>query len=171
MIPLGSRVCKHPRQIHRVGRARRDLPRHDGIVTADVRIQRESTAMRRTSWSRPVSLGLTHNVIREDLSFFDYGCGHGDDLAGLEAMGIRAQGWDPYHRPDVARVPSDVINLGFVLNVIEDPSERADVLRSAYALATKTLIVSVRVDRSLSDAESFGDGVLTKRNTFQKLYT
>jgi DNA phosphorothioation-associated putative methyltransferase len=34
----------------------------------------------------------------------------------------------------------------------------------------QAMVVSVRVDRTLDDAEEFGDGVLTDRGTFQKLY-
>lgn len=127
--------------------------------------------MRRTNWSRPVALALEHEIVRAGDSFLDYGCGHGDDLGQLQHLGYDAEGWDPAHRPSGQRRPSDVVNLGYVLNVIEDQRERAEVLRSAFGYARRTLVVAVRVDRSLKDAESYGDGVITKRSTFQKLYT
>jgi DNA phosphorothioation-associated putative methyltransferase len=127
--------------------------------------------MHRTRLSRPVTVALEHGVVREDLSLLDYGCGHGDDFRSLRACGIDAVGWDPAHLPDGERRPSDVCVLSYVLNVIEDTNERAEVLRRAFALARRTLVIAVRVDRSLRDAESFGDGVLTGRRTFQKLYS
>jgi hypothetical protein len=38
-----------------------------------------------------------------------------------------------------------VVNLGYVINVIEEAAERADVLREAWALTRKVLIVSARL--------------------------
>jgi DNA phosphorothioation-associated putative methyltransferase len=127
--------------------------------------------MRRTTWSRPVALALEHEVLRRGCTVLDYGCGHGDDFLSLRALGFDAEGWDPHHRPDGRRKQSDIVHLGYVLNVIENPSERREALLHAYRLARSTLIVAVRVDRSLKDAEAFADGVLTKRRTFQKLYS
>lgn len=127
--------------------------------------------MRRTTWSRPIALALEHEIVRAGDTLLDYGCGHGDDVGQLQHLGYEAEGWDPAHRPTGQRRPSDVVNLGYVLNVIEDQRERAEVLRSAFGYARRTLVVAVRVDRSLKDAEAFGDGVITKRSTFQKLYT
>ena len=87
---------------------------------------------------------------------------------------IRARGWDPHYAPDRRGLqPADVVNLGYVLNVIEKPDERTQALHSAFGLAQKALVVAVRVDRALAgtDAEEFGDGVLTARDTFQKVFT
>ncbi|MCA9700452.1 MAG: DNA phosphorothioation-associated putative methyltransferase, partial [Myxococcales bacterium] len=127
-------------------------------------ISRGATAMRRTSWSRPIALALDHGLL-EGRSVLDYGCGHGDDFRSLRELGIDAVGWDPEHLPEGDRRESEVVNLGFVLNVVEDQRERGEVLRRAHALATKLLIVSVRVDRSLNHAERYADGVITTRNT------
>ena len=66
---------------------------------------------------------------------------------------------------------ADVVNLGFVLNVIEDPIERAETLRRAFALARQVLIIAVRVDRSLEEGVELSDGLVTERGTFQKIYT
>ncbi|WP_296645262.1 hypothetical protein, partial [Roseinatronobacter sp.] len=57
---------------------------------------------------------------------FDYGCGFGSDIEGLQAAGISAAGWDPYYAPDQPCEPAHVVNLGFVLNVIETAAERQD---------------------------------------------
>lgn len=127
--------------------------------------------MRRRSLSRPVSLALDHGVVRPELTVTDYGCGHGDDFRALREAGYDAVGWDPEHHPTGDRRESDVCTLNYVLNVIEDTVERDEVLQRAFSLARRTLVVAVRVDRSLKEAASFADGVLTRRGTFQRLYT
>ena len=40
---------------------------------------------------------------------------------------------------------ADVVNLGFVLNVIEDAHERVETLRAAWSFAKRALCVSVMV--------------------------
>jgi DNA phosphorothioation-associated putative methyltransferase len=70
---------------------------------------------------------------------------HGD-LGVLEDLGFNCEGWDPVHRPEGKRRESDVVNLGYVVNVIEDSEERADALRTAWGYARKALIVAARVD-------------------------
>lgn len=106
------------------------------------------------------------------LTLFDYGCGRGDDLRLLQAMGITAQGWDPVFLPDAARRSADIVNLGFVLNVIEDPEERSATLVAAYALARKVLVVSVMLGYAARRAQftPHNDGVRTRRDTFQKYF-
>lgn len=105
-------------------------------------------------------------------TLFDYGCGRGDDLRLLAEMKVPATGWDPVFRPDVDRQPADIVNLGFVLNVIEDAGERRETLKTAFALARKVLIVSVMLGYQSKREQfaAFEDGVRTQRNTFQKYY-
>lgn len=67
--------------------------------------------------------------------FFGYGCGRGDDLRHLSMLGYDASGWDPVHQPDNARRQAPVVNIGYVVNVIEDFTERQETLRRAWALA------------------------------------
>ncbi len=127
--------------------------------------------MKRYSLSRPLALAMSHRLISPIRTLLDYGCGRGADVRLLEKAGIPAVGWDPHFRPDALLRPADCVNLGYVLNVIEDPAERAATLHNAFQLAQKVLIVAVRVDQSLGDALEFADGVLTKVGSFQKLYT
>lgn len=134
-------------------------------------VPRGRTALQRHAISRPIGLALSDGLISKATTVFDYGCGHGADLRSLAARHIRATGWDPHHRPRARIQPADVVNLGYVLNVIEDPAERADTLRRAFALARQVLVVAARVDRSLDAGTEFGDGLLTERGTFQKIYT
>lgn len=133
--------------------------------------KRERTAIRRTSCSRPIARALADGLISHATKVFDYGCGYGNDIQFLRSRGIEANGWDPYHHPQNKIEPADVVNLGYVLNVIENPVERQDTLQRAFSLAKNLLIVSVRVERALDDALAYSDGVVTKRGTFQKIYT
>jgi DNA phosphorothioation-associated putative methyltransferase len=134
-------------------------------------ILRHRTAIRRGAHSRPVSLALTHGLVGPDISFFDYGCGLGEDVRLLKAGGIRAEGWDPYYLPGTRVEAADCVNLGYVLNVIENQEERERTLRFAYVLARRVLVVSVRVDQSLSSGTDFSDGLVTNSGSFQKIYT
>ena len=135
-------------------------------------IERERTALRRTSLSSPIQHLLRFGFLDSASSLFDYGCGHGDDLRLLAETGITAAGWDPALRSRAKRVPADVVNLGFVLNVIEDADERRHTLQAAHGLARKVLIVSVMLgyEGKREQFSAYEDGVRTQRNTFQKYY-
>ena len=128
--------------------------------------------MARTLASRPVTIALTDGVIRPGVSVFDYGCGRGSDLRHLRHLGIEARGWDPVFAPLEQRVPADVVNLGYVVNVIEDEEERAHVLRSAWALARGALVVAARVhwEQAGLAGQTVGDGLVTTKGTFQRFY-
>ena len=81
-------------------------------------------------------------------------------------------GWDPYFAPDNNITPANIVNLGFVINVIEDFDERLDALTRAFSLAERLLVVSVMLtNQNDVQGQRFRDGVLTKRGTFQKYYT
>jgi DNA phosphorothioation-associated putative methyltransferase len=135
-------------------------------------IQRHKTAIRRGDFSRPVKCLLRDDLLRKDVTFFDYGCGHGEDLELLSSEGFTCAGWDPAFRPNAPRHDADVVNLGYVINVIEKPEERAETLRGAWALCRHVLTVSAQVLMAGrgKDPVEFGDGVLTNRGTFQKYF-
>lgn len=135
-------------------------------------IARHKTAMSRTALSRPLATALADELIDPAHSLFDYGCGRGDDIRHLTALGYTASGWDPNHRPHTERCPADVVNLGYVVNVIENPAERAEVLKSAWALTRSLLIVSARLAWDARDltGRPLGDGLITRTQTFQKFY-
>ena len=128
--------------------------------------------MQRWSLSRPVSLALEDGLLSKKTTFFDYGCGRGGDLLRLHKMGVSVSGWDPAFFPDEERTPADVVNLGYVVNVIEDPEERAVALCAAWDLAQKLLIVSARLEwEARTVAGDFhGDGIVTRKRTFQKFF-
>lgn len=140
---------------------------------AEIDVQRHKTAIDRDRLSQPMQILARHDYLSGDYSILDYGCGKGDDLRELEAHGVDICGWDPVHNPEGNVVNSDIVNLGFVLNVIEDREERANTLRNAWAHADKILIASVMIagESVVSQFTPYRDGVLTSRNTFQKYYS
>lgn len=136
-------------------------------------VQRHKAAIRRRELSRPVRLALEHKLLNSSTSFFDYGCGYGDDVRQVSELGIPASGWDPIHEPANKPRQADIVNLGYVVNVIEDLAERSTVLRDAWSLTKKLLIVSARLTLELKNSlshSSFADGYVTSRGTFQKFY-
>lgn len=133
---------------------------------------RHKTAMVRSALSRPMGLALADGIIEREATVFDYGCGRGGDVHHLQGLGFSASGWDPAHRPNAEMVSSNVVNLGYVVNVIEDPIERAQVLKSAWNLTRNVLVVSARLTWEARElvGRRVGDGILTRMGTFQKFY-
>ncbi|MFP4508539.1 MAG: DNA phosphorothioation-associated putative methyltransferase [Spirochaetaceae bacterium] len=130
------------------------------------------TAISRDGFSRSVRHLLDRELLTRDRTFFDYGCGRGDDVAGLTALGFEAAGWDPNHRPHVDRSEADIVNLGYVLNVIDNPTDRTRALRDAWKLTRGVLAVRVlsSADRTAETLTPWSDGYRTSRGTFQKYF-
>jgi DNA phosphorothioation-associated putative methyltransferase len=142
-------------------------------LDASTTVGAERTAINRPSLSRPVSLAMADGLIASGRTVFDYGCGRGGDVERLEQLGVSATGWDPAFFADRPLLPADVVNLGYIVNVIEAPAERLRALTQAWELARDLLIVSARMEweaRALYGA-ACGDGVVTTRGTFQKFFT
>jgi len=97
--------------------AQPELVTHSEPISRSV--SRHKTAIARYEPSRPVKALLTHGLLNGK-TFFDYGCGQGDDVQALRSAGIDASGWDPHFKSTEVKQRADVVNLGFVLNVIED---------------------------------------------------
>ena len=135
-------------------------------------VERHRTAIKRYDLSKPVKQLLERGLLRKNDALFDYGCGHGMDIEALQNLGYQADGWDPAFRPNGQRASADVVNLGYVLNVIEDPDERVEVLRNAFSLTKRVLLVSTLAAGQESEAHArpYRDGFLTKTNTFQKFF-
>lgn len=135
-------------------------------------IHRHKTAIKRYGFSRPIRTILEYGLLNQGQSLLDYGCGKGDDVKQLKALGHNAYGWDPIHPSDGSKMLADIVNLGFVLNVIEDPIERTAVLREAYELSRKLLVISTLIATSSTQmmGRPYKDGILTSRSTFQKYF-
>ena len=134
---------------------------------------RGKTAISRTDYSRPIKAALADGLIDREVTFLDYGCGRGDDVRHLGLRGVRSWGWDPAHRQDGALAPAQIVNLGYVVNVIENPEERARSLERAWSYAQRALIVSARLvseTPELGSVARYGDGFVTSIPTFQKFY-
>jgi DNA phosphorothioation-associated putative methyltransferase len=142
------------------------------IMPPATQILRHRTALTRTALSRPVATALLEGIVNRTVTVFDYGCGRGDDVRYLQAEGITATGWDPSYTPDALKIPADVVNLGFVINVIEDVGERAACLNRAWDLANGVLVISARLigDGDSASSTPFADGQVTTKRTFQKFY-
>lgn len=134
-------------------------------------VARHLTALNRTALSAPVQLLIKHGLLSEGSSFFDYGCGRGTDLNTLQSAGIESAGWDPHYAPENSLANADVVNLGFVVNVIEDSAERIEAISKAHGLAKKVLAVSVMLYGPGQPGKPYLDGYLTSRNTFQKYFS
>ena len=141
-------------------------------MSAPPAISGDRTAIHRPTLSRPIQAALDDKLINNDTRLLDYGCGHGDDIRRLRSKGVQCEGWDPEHRPDGARHKADVVNLGYVLNVIERASERTETIRTAWELTRQVLIVSARLTHEArgTNLSPSGDGFLTGFGTFQKFY-
>ena len=143
---------------------------HRDAVAVDV--VRHRTAIIRRDLSQPVQMLVAHQIVTESTTVFDYGCGQGDDVAALAAGGFQAFGWDPHYAPSGPRRAADVVNLGFVLNVIEDRHERAETLMAAYGFARRALSIAVMPlgKYTFDSLKPYGDGYVTARGTFQKYF-
>ena len=136
------------------------------------RVERHRTALTRYDFSAPLQSLARFGFLDGIKTVFDYGCGRGDDLRNLLANNVVASGWDPHYAPDAGKQIADIVNLGFVINVIENLEERATALCSAYILSKELLVVSAMLcSQEAANGKPYSDGILTARNTFQKYYS
>ena len=125
-----------------------------------------------------VTAALERGDIRPGVSVFDYGEGFGETCEHLRNdYGVACRGWDKFHAARKPKIPSDVVTLNFVLNVVPDPAERREALQEAFSLARRSLVIGVRGrqdERSTKTKIPWGDGYRVRQQgkwTFQKFYT
>lgn len=152
------------------------LFRNSALMNTDeqiTKVAREKTAIVRYELSAPMKALAKNGFLEGQFSIFDYGCGRGDDLRELEAHGLDALGWDPNFLPDADVVHADLVNIGFVINVIEERNERAEAIQGAWDITDKLLVVSAMLanEKYLEKFTPYKDGIITSRNTFQKYYS
>lgn len=159
LVPLGNDDADAPEAD--------DTPAHAGWQAS-----RQLTALVRYGFSAPIQSLARHGFLDGRYRLFDYGCGRGDDVRGLVENGLTAAGWDPFHAPDQPLQSADIVNLGFVINVIEDCDERLEALTRAWSLAERLLVVAVMLaNQNDPRGQPFRDGVMTQRGTFQKYFS
>lgn len=143
------------------------------LPPAPVEIVRHRTAIARNRLSAPMQLLVRHEFVGPGATVLDYGCGQGDDVRALLDGGVEASGWDPHFLPDGRLEQADAVNLGFVLNVIEEPGERLETLRRAWSYCRRVLAVAVMIagHRPTAGLRPYGDGFVTSRGTFQRYFT
>jgi hypothetical protein len=100
------------------------------------------TAIKRKVLSKPAARLASNGKLIGNL--LDYGCGRGDDAALLDCAG-----YDPHYRPARPDGPFDTVMCNYVLNVIEDDSERRAVLHDIDSLLSPGghAYITVRNDR------------------------
>ncbi|MGI0481729.1 DNA phosphorothioation-associated putative methyltransferase [Geminocystis sp. CENA526] len=137
-----------------------------------IKIDRHKAAIHRNRLSRPVNLALEAGLFSEETTFFDYGCGHGLDVKIMAEKGYESSGWDLFYQPNNPLKKADIVNLGYIINVIENVAERREALLKAWTLTQQVLIVAAQVliDDRQKGFMVYGDGIVTERNTFQKYY-
>ncbi len=173
---FGTKIAWRER-LARIGLGERDnklVPVHESSPTAaePAEVFRHRTALTRYALSAPMQLMWKYGYLDGTHSIFDYGCGRGDDVRALLAQGLNAAGWDPFFAADAPQQRAQVVNLGYVLNVIEDVAERRAALLGAWDVTEMVLAVSVLIGgrTEYERQRLFRDGVLTARGTFQKYY-
>ena len=140
-------------------------------IDSNTGIERHLTAIARTNLSAPVQLLVRNGLLNPNDSFFDYGCGRGSDIEVLSGNGIAATGWDPHFASENTKSAAKVVNLGFVVNVIEDPAERVEAIQGAFALCEGVMSVGVMLYSGDAPGKPYADGFLTSRKTFQKYFS
>ena len=148
------------------------IPTESDASFESTNVRRHLTALTRSGFSAPIQALARHGLLRPGVSFFDYGCGRGDDVRGLLANSIEATGWDPHFLSDAKKHVADVVNIGFVINVIEDMEERIEALSGAYACAKGVLAIAAMLSsQTMPEGRPYNDGYVTTRRTFQKYFT
>lgn len=113
-------------------------------------------------------LVINSGLLQLHESHLDYGCGRGSDVERLIAAGYKSTGYDPYYFPQTATA-ADVVTMGYVLNVIEDPQLRRSALLHAWSLTRKRPIVSANVRGS--GIQEIDLGRISDRGVWTKEYS
>jgi hypothetical protein len=123
----------------------------------------------RTSCNR-VPVGIKHLAERRDYVScnLDYGGGRYDTATNyLEGFGIESHVYDPYnrsaeHNTEALSHEFDSVTLLNVLNVIESPQERREVIRDAYGRIKEGVMII-----QIYEGNKSGFGTISKKQTYQ----
>jgi len=145
-------------------------------------IERHKTAISRSNVNVPTRWAFDQGVITSKSNVYDWGCGKGKDSEWLKEQGCDVISHDPFHAPEndpdsVDFKNIDVIICNYVVNVIECPQTRIDLIKKMKDIAKShkiKLVISARPESQIkSEAKKngwkkYGDGFITSRKTFQK---
>lgn len=149
------------------------------IKAIDIFKNRSKTAINSKSPSVPTRLAYSKGFIRETV--LDWGCGKKRDTNWLHSQNIQTYYYDILYESsreinliDFQQVKTILLN--YVLNVIEEPQERIDLLNEikSHAFNETILLMSARSEKEIKQKSvegkwlSYNDGYITNRNTFQK---
>lgn len=112
------------------------------------------TAISRTALSAPMRKLRDKGLLLGRV--LDYGCGRGQDA---DLLGIDK--YDPHFFPTMPEGLYDVVTCNYVLNVIEDPGARADVVSKITSLLAPGGVAYLTVRRDVRGE------VATSRGTWQ----
>ena len=140
------------------------------------------TAIKRKTGSRPVRDLIEGKYLLNVKSILDFGCGHGGDAKYLrECHGGIVNKHDPhpsFGTPRPTYSEYDMVTMIYVVNVIPREGDRRIALRNAWRMVAPggLLFLASRTEREVEDQaakygwETYGDGYVTSRKTFQKGY-
>jgi DNA phosphorothioation-associated putative methyltransferase len=144
-------------------------------------IQRHKTAIKRNKASVPTRWAFEQGYLAPESTVYDWGCGKGKDSEWLAERGLYVISYDPFHAPentpnsvDFSKVNTIICN--YVLNVIECPEQRNELIQNILKKSNENtvIIISVRPDKEINKAakngkwEKYKDGFITSHKTFQK---
>lgn len=140
-------------------------------------IKRGNTAIGRTKHSKPYQYMINKNIIGDNMSILDFGCGRGFDVSTLKGQGYTIEGYDKFQPlwddKEVIHYTRkyDLITCNYVMNVVEEESERWYLLETMKGLSNR-IILSVRADKKAirENWKKYNDGYITSSGTFQKFY-
>jgi len=148
-------------------------------------IQRHKTAISRAKVSVPTKWAFLQGIVKSGSRVYDWGCGKGKDSEWLKEQGCIVTSYDPFYAPendpdsvDFSKI--DVVICNYVLNVIECPQSRIDLVESiAKSIGNNNiqLVISARPENQINKEaikngwKEYSDGFITSRDTFQKGYS
>lgn len=140
-----------------------------------------NTAIKRNKPSKPLTDFMHDRQIMFPngfhISYYDHGCGKGDDLKWLLNNGYLADGWDPIYSPKKPNIKKrDVVLCNYVINVINNKLERIECIKEAWSRVRVDglFLLSTRTDKEINKLavknnwKKYKDGYITSKNTFQK---
>lgn len=126
---------------------------------------------------------LKNNILSKEDYILDYGCGFGKDITYLKENSFKyVWGYDKYipnySNRDYQEQLYSQIYCFYVLNTIENNTERIETLQNIYSLLNTngTAYIAVRsIDEFYKNKSKLyiehKDGIITTRHTFQKYFS